>query len=219
MGTTGQRCAFAGGLAAAVAFAAWRVYDRRTRVRVLSPEALEDPAVARAFNWVSRLPQMRLLRWLVARKAAAMMPSGQAADLGCGPGYLVAKLAQLAPGLHVTGVDLADEMLVEAEASARRAGVQERVAFKKGDVAQLPFPDGSLDLVVSTLSLHHWSDPVGALDEIARVLRPPDPVEGRPGGSFLVADLRRRHAPEKLLPVLYGCAGLVDCTTIEDALE
>jgi hypothetical protein len=37
-------------------------------------------------------------------------------------------------------------------------------------------------------------------------------------GTDLVADLRRRHAPGKLLPVLYGCAGLVDCTTIEEAL-
>ena len=38
-------------------------------------------------------------------------------------------------------------------------------------------------------------------------------------GTDLVADLRRRHAPEKLLPVLYGCAGLVDCTTIESVLK
>jgi hypothetical protein len=37
-------------------------------------------------------------------------------------------------------------------------------------------------------------------------------------GTDLVADLRRRHAPAKLLPVLYGCNGLVDCTTIEEAL-
>jgi hypothetical protein len=38
-------------------------------------------------------------------------------------------------------------------------------------------------------------------------------------GTDLVAELRRRHPPEKLLPVLYGCAGLVDCTTIESALK
>ena len=38
-------------------------------------------------------------------------------------------------------------------------------------------------------------------------------------GTDLVAELRRRHAPGKLLPVLYGCAGLVDCTTIEAALK
>jgi ubiquinone/menaquinone biosynthesis C-methylase UbiE len=57
---------------------------------------------------------------------------------------------------------------------------------------QIPFPDDSLDLVVSTLSLHHWRDPVGVLDEIARVLRP--------GGSFLVFDLRRdMTAPSYLL--------------------
>jgi len=37
-------------------------------------------------------------------------------------------------------------------------------------------------------------------------------------GTDLVADLRRRHSPGKLLPVLYGCDGLVDCTTIEEAL-
>jgi ubiquinone/menaquinone biosynthesis C-methylase UbiE len=183
MAQTRQRVALLGGLAAALLLAAWRVYGRRSRERAVNFEALDDPEVARAFNLVARLPQMRLIRWLVARRAAAMVPAGQAADLGCGPGYLVVKLAQVAPGLRVTGVDLADEMLVEAEAFARRSGVEERVAFKQGDVAQIPFPDGSLDLVVSTLSLHHWRDPVAVLDEVARVLRP--------GGSFLVADLRR----------------------------
>lgn len=186
-----KRFGLLGGLAAAGLFAGWQVYNRRARERVVSHEALDDPEIARAFGRVSRLPQMYVVRRLVARRAAAMVPAGQAADLGCGPGYLVVELARAAPGLHVTGVDLADEMLVQAEAAARRAGLQDHVAFKKGDVAQLPFPAGSLDLVVSTMSLHHWTDPVGALDEIARVLRPPEPAAGRPGGSFLVADLRR----------------------------
>jgi ubiquinone/menaquinone biosynthesis C-methylase UbiE len=185
------RFVFIGGLTAALLLASWRVYSLRSKERVVSHEGLDDLEVARAFNLISRLPQFALIRWFVARRAAAMVQAGQAADLGCGPGYLVVKLAQVAPGLQVTGIDLVDEMLVEAEAVAQRAGLQERVAFKKGDVVQIPFPDGSLDLVVSTLSLHHWSDPVGALDEIARVLRRPEPADGRPGGSFLVADLRR----------------------------
>jgi ubiquinone/menaquinone biosynthesis C-methylase UbiE len=197
-----KRTAFLGGLTAALLLAAWRVYSRRSRERVLSNEALDDLDVARAFNLVSRLPQFYLIRWFVARRAAAMVKAGQAADLGCGPGYLVLKLAQVAPGLQVTGIDLADEMLAEAETLARRSGLHAsgRVAFKKGDAAQIPFADGSLDLVVSTLSLHHWSDPVQVLDEIARVLRAPEPGEGRPGGSFLVADLRRdMSAPFYLL--------------------
>ena len=83
----------------------------------------------------------------------------------------------------MTGIDLSDEMLDQGQDNARRAGVADRVSFRRGDAQQIPFPDASLHLVVSTLSLHHWSDPVAVLDEIARVLRP--------GGSFLVFDLRR----------------------------
>jgi ubiquinone/menaquinone biosynthesis C-methylase UbiE len=192
MAKTGLRIALAGGLAAALLLAARRAYDRRARERVVSHEGLDDPEVAQAFSRVARLPQMWLLRWYVARRAAAMVQAGQAADLGCGPGYLVAALAQAAPGLQVTGIDLSDEMLLEAERYARRFGLEDRVAFKKGDVAEIPFPDASLDLVVSTLSLHHWSNPAAVLDEIARVLRP--------GGSFLVFDLRRdMSAPAYLL--------------------
>jgi len=172
-----------GGLAAALLFAAWRVYESRARERVVSHEALDDPEIAQAFNRIACMPQMRLMRWFVARRAVAMKQAGQAADLGCGPGYLVVKLAQTAPGLQVTGIDLSDEMLVEAERYARHSGLGARVGFRKGDVRDIPFPDGSLDLVVSTASLHHWSHPVSVFDEIARVLRP--------GGSFLVFDLRR----------------------------
>lgn len=184
------RTVFLSGLVTAALLAAWRIYIRRPRERLVSHEGIDDPEVARAFNWVATLPQMRLLRWFVARRAVAMVPAGQAADLGCGPGYLVTRLARMAPGLQVTGLDLSDEMLLEAEQVAQHSGLADRIAFKKGDAAQIPFPDGSLDLVVSTLSLHHWSDPVAVLDEVARVLQPPQ-HEGQPGGSFLILDLRR----------------------------
>jgi ubiquinone/menaquinone biosynthesis C-methylase UbiE len=140
------------------------------------------------------MPQMALLRWYVAHKAAALCAEGKAADLGCGPGLLVAELAWQAPGLHVTGVDLSDEMLEMAERTVQQAGLGARAAFKKGDVGRLPFPDGSLDLVVSTLSLHHWGEPVAVFDEVARVLRPPDPERGLPGGAFVIFDLRRNLA-------------------------
>ena len=200
MTKVGGRILFLGGLVAALLLAAQRVYGRRTRERVVSHEGLDDPEVAQGFNRVALMPQMRLLRWFVARRAIALKSAGQAVDLGCGPGHLAIKLAQTAPGLRVTGIDLSDEMLVEAEQYTRRAGLADRIAFKKGDVAQIPFPDGSLDLVVSTLSLHHWRDPVGVLDEIARVLRPAEPDQGRPGGSFLIFDLRRdMSAPFYLL--------------------
>jgi ubiquinone/menaquinone biosynthesis C-methylase UbiE len=74
-------------------------------------------------------------------------------------------------------------MVALAEANAGAAGLAGRVSFKIGDAQQIPALDDSLSLVVSTLSLHHWSDPVAVLDEVARVVRP--------GGSYLVFDLRR----------------------------
>lgn len=173
-------------MTAAIMLAAWRVYGRRSQQRIVSHEGLDDLQIAQGFNRVADMPQMRLLRWYIVRRAVELMSQGDAVDLGCGPGHLVNRLAHMAPGLHVTGVDLSDEMVAEAETRARQSGLADRVTFWKGDAAQIPFPDGSLDLVVSSLSLHHWSDPVAVLDEIARVLRP--------GGAFLIFDLRRDMA-------------------------
>jgi len=179
------------GVAALASAGAW-LYNRRPRDRIPSPEGLDDPGVARAFGWVARMPPMRLMRRMVAARAVQMASRGEAVDLGCGPGQLVIALACRAPGLHVTGVDLSDEMLAQAHENAQNAGVASRVSFRRGDAQQIPFPDGSLDLVVSTLSLHHWSDPVSVLNEVARVVRP--------GGSFLIFDLRRdMPAPGYLL--------------------
>ena len=46
------------------------------------------------------------------------------------------------------------------------------VSFQVADVADLPFDDRSVDLVVSTISMHHWADPAAGLREVVRVLRP-----------------------------------------------
>ena len=186
------------------AVAAWALYSRRPLARVAGPEGLDDPEVARGYGWVSRTPQMALMRRLVANRAAGMMPLGAAVDLGCGPGLLTIKLAQTAPGLRVTGVDLSPEMLAQAEEHAWDAALSDRVDFRLGDASRMPFADGSLDLAVSTLSLHHWSDPVAVLNEIARVLRP--------GGAFLIADLRRDMPPPFYLLVWFATKVVVPPT-------
>jgi ubiquinone/menaquinone biosynthesis C-methylase UbiE len=173
----------AGAAAGALVAAGFQIYRRRPRQRIASAEGLDDPEVAQAYGRMARMPQFWLLRRLAARRALALKRDGEAIDLGCGPGDLVLKLARLAPRLSITGIDLAPEMLAQAGARAEESGLGDRVAFRLGDAQHIPFPDGSLDLVISTFSLHHWSAPVAVLDEIARVLRP--------GGTFLVFDLRR----------------------------
>lgn len=180
----GRSSLFLGALAGVVVgIAAGRLYHHRTRGRIPGPEGLDDPEITAAYNQVALFPHMRLMRAVLARLAVRRTPAGRALDLGCGPGLLVAALAQDAPGLHVTGLDLSEEMLADARAYVQSQGLADRTDFRRGDAGEIPFPDGSFDLVISTLSLHHWSNPVGVLREIDRVLRP--------GGAFVIADLRR----------------------------
>jgi ubiquinone/menaquinone biosynthesis C-methylase UbiE len=168
---------------AACAALAWWLQAQRPAERIPDVDALDDADVVRAYDAVAQEPAWRALRWWLVRRALALARVGSALDLGCGPGYLAVALARRAPSLHVIGVDLATEMLARARDAARQAQLTDHLSFGKGDARHIPFPAGSLDLVVSTLSLHHWDDPLAVLDEIARVLRP--------GGSFLIVDLRR----------------------------
>ena len=151
--------------------------------RIPSRESLDEAAMAEAYDRIARLPPMMLLRRFAAGRAVSLKSKGRAVDIGCGPGYLVFELTRRAPRLQITGIDLSDQMLLKARQAAEQRKMVEQVGFSCGDARRLPFADGSLDLVISSLSLHHWGDPRSALNEIKRVLRP--------GGGFVIFDLRR----------------------------
>lgn len=143
---------------------------------------------AAAYDAHSRLAFGSLFRAIAADIAAVAPAGARVLEVGCGPGYLALRLARR-HGLAVTGLDLDPAMIDRARMNADRApgGGDRRPAFQVGDVAALPFPDGSFDLVVSTLSMHHWADPAAGLAEIGRVLRP--------DGRALVWDFRPGRAP------------------------
>jgi SAM-dependent methyltransferase len=108
----------------------------------------------------------------VAADLAELAPRAHVLEVGAGPGRLAAMLAQVAPDVQVTGVDIAPDMTQRASLLAAQSGVADRVAVGVGDVAALPFGDASFDVVVSTFSAHHWPDPAAGLAELYRVLRP-----------------------------------------------
>jgi SAM-dependent methyltransferase len=123
----------------------------------------------------------------IAADIARIAPSGgRVLEVGCGPGRLSIRLA-VDHGLDVTGLDLDPAMIERARANADRVSDGRRPSFVVGDAAALSFADGSFDLVVSTLSMHHWADPRAGLAEIRRVLRP--------GGRALVWDFGRSFIP------------------------
>ncbi len=153
---------------------------------------------AARYDIVSRLLLGSLFERIANDAAAAVPGGGRVLEVGCGPGRLSIALAGRR-GLEVTGLDLDPAMIERARASAARTGDSQGPSFRVGDVAALPFPDGTFDLVVSTFSLHHWADPTAGLVEIGRVLRPGAHAlvwDFRPGARLHPFARRHRHLPD-----------------------
>jgi ubiquinone/menaquinone biosynthesis C-methylase UbiE len=112
--------------------------------------------------------------------AAQVAPGGSVLEVAPGPGYLAIELARLGP-YRVVGLDISRSFVQMAAENAARAGVA--VAFLHGNVAAMPFEPDSFDFLVCRAAFKNFSDPVQALREMHRVLRP--------GGKALVIDLRR----------------------------
>ena len=128
----------------------------------------------------------------IAREAAFFLPhvrSGMTLlDCGCGPGSITLGLAEaIAPG-EVVGVDRDASRIEIAEQSASERGVA-NVRFQAADAHELPFPDASFDTVFAHAVLQHVKEPLRALAEMHRVLKPGGTVGLRDDdrGSVVIA--------------------------------
>jgi len=101
-------------------------------------------------------------------------------DIGCGTGVdtLVAAIMVGSEG-QVTGIDLIPEMLKRARTNLEKTSLQ-NVTFQEGSAEQLPFPNGTFDVVISNGVFNLIPDKAKALREVFRVLKP--------SGRFLLAD-------------------------------
>ena len=97
--------------------------------------------------------------------AAGDGPVGVAADLGCGPGDLLARLAGQARA--AIGVDNSARML---DLARERFQDMDNVSLRIGELTHLPLRDGEADLAVLSLVLHHLTDVAGAVAEAGRTL-------------------------------------------------
>jgi ubiquinone/menaquinone biosynthesis C-methylase UbiE len=146
-------------------------------------EGIDDAEIVKAYDRISQWPQFRAIRRIIIHELKRHRPQGTLVDVGCGPGYLLVDMARALYDLKFIGVDISPQMIEKATDNITGSGFSERVNFRVGDIQGLPFESGSLDFVVSTLSLHHWLQPRQGFEEILRVLKP--------GGQFLIFDLRR----------------------------
>jgi ubiquinone/menaquinone biosynthesis C-methylase UbiE len=137
-----------------------------------------EGGVARWYDRTTRRDMPEFVR-LAARIAAIVPPSAAVLEVAPGPGFLSIELARR--GLDVAAVDISRTFVEIARRNAAAAGVTAR--FECGDAAALPCADASVDFVVCRAAFKNFAQPVAALAEMRRVLRP--------SGTALLIDLRR----------------------------
>ena len=96
-----------------------------------------------------------------------LAPGQTAVDVGCGPGGLTRLVAE--QGHHATGIDRSDRML---DAARKRDVSVGTAVFVHGDATALPFEDRSVDVVLASSLLNVVDEPVAALREMSRIVRP-----------------------------------------------
>jgi SAM-dependent methyltransferase len=131
-----------------------------------SQESKTPKGLDREQSLPSRYPYVvqDILRWCKPKK-------GFWVDLGAGKGQVAIPLIE-ATGNPVVMVDPERESLMHGLKIAREKGIEDRLSAVVGSAETMPFPDNSVDLVVSRGSIFFWDDPVKGLKEVHRVLRP-----------------------------------------------
>lgn len=160
----------------------WRNFLRRWH-----PEGLPWPASA-FYNALSQTEIFHRHYELVAGHVGQYCHAGTILDIGTGPGWLLAALRRSMPELKLIGVDISSAMVAKARENMKKAGYDTVIDLRVAAVNKLPFPDEFFNIVISTGSLHHWKQPLAALNETHRVLKT--------GGFALIYDLVRKLPPD-----------------------
>ena len=127
--------------------------------------------------------QLATVRKQATELTHGLPSSARVLEIAPGPGYLAIEIARLGR-FEVTGLDVSRTFVEIGRENARKAGVT--VDFRHGDAAAVPFEAYSFDLVVCQAAFKNFIEPVCALDEMHRVLRP--------GGSAIIQDLSKDAA-------------------------
>lgn len=133
----------------------------------ITPEHYEDFAVKATAPWNAHL-KMRIC----AEVENIMSPARRLLDAGMGTGHMLFELQDVETlnDYQFCGVDIDPGMVNFCQQKVNAAGMQHKISLCRASISQLPYADGTFSLVYARSVIHHWAEPVKALQELCRVL-------------------------------------------------
>jgi ubiquinone/menaquinone biosynthesis C-methylase UbiE len=140
-------------------------------------------------TWYAKNTQKNMEAYRRSAQLVATKVSQEATilELAPGPGYLSIELAKLG-NYHIVGLDISPTFVEIAQSKAKEAAVD--IDFRLGNASHMPLADGLFDFIVCSAAFKNFSEPVQAMDEMFRVLKP--------GGTALIIDLRPDASIEEI---------------------
>ncbi len=140
-------------------------------------------------SWYAKTTLKDLKRHkLMAKQLVDKIPAGgNVLEIAPGPGYFCIELAKLG-NYQITGLDISKSFVEIARKNAAQAGM--KVDFREGNASAMPFKENTFDFTFCQAAFKNFSEPVRAIAEMHRVLRP--------GGLSVISDLRRDAPAEEI---------------------
>lgn len=148
-----------------------RLSPFRRLIKKFHPEAIPWPGSV-LYNKLSQTTIFQENYRVLVEDIDSYCDSGRILDIGTGPGWLLIQLHRVSPLLRLYGIDASLSMVEKAHNNLIEQRLTGEIEIQAGSADQIPYDDNFFDCVVSTGSLHHWKDPVAALNEMYRVLKP-----------------------------------------------
>jgi ubiquinone/menaquinone biosynthesis C-methylase UbiE len=156
----------------------------------MTQKAYKGPAMEGVIaTWYARITKgdSRGFRACADALATSLPAGARVLEVAPGPGYLAIEIAKRGD-FRVSGLDISQSFVRIARDNAQAEGLA--IDFQHGNASQMPYPDESFDFLVCQAAFKNFSDPLGALNEIYRVLAM--------GGRASIYDLRNEASLEDI---------------------
>lgn len=148
--------------------------------RILEPEVMDTWLEATAYDAMDVVA----VNTGFAVDAIALDPDAiKVLDIGTGTARIPILMCQQRPQYLITGIDLAQSMLIIGQRNVAAAQLTQRIKLERVDSKRMPYPDLEFDMLVSNSLVHHLPDPLSFFGEVKRIIKP--------GGAMLIRDLIR----------------------------